>query len=63
MTGSPVDTTTDLHAVIAALRAERNSALAQKSALVEEFPLDRRTGSATANSANGSRSKRRRSMC
>ena len=37
MTGSPVDTTTDLHAVIAALRAERDSALAQKSALVEEL--------------------------
>ena len=37
MTGSPVDTKTDLHAVIAALRAERDAALAQKSALVEEL--------------------------
>ena len=37
MTGSPVDTTTDLHAVIAALRAERDAALAQESALVEEL--------------------------
>ncbi len=35
MTGSPVDTTTDLHAVIAALRAERDSALAREAALAE----------------------------
>jgi two-component system NtrC family sensor kinase len=36
MTGSTVDTT-DLHAVIAVLRAERDTALAQKSTLVEEL--------------------------
>jgi hypothetical protein len=35
MTASPVDTTTDLHAVIAALRAERDAALSEKAALTE----------------------------
>jgi hypothetical protein len=33
MTASPVDTTTNLHAVIAALRAERDTGLAREAAL------------------------------
>jgi hypothetical protein len=35
MTTSPVDTTTDLHVVIAALRAERDAAQAREAALAE----------------------------
>src|ERR1700722_17088062 len=35
MTASPDDTTTDLHAVIAALRIERDAALAREAALTE----------------------------
>ena len=35
MTAPPDDTTTDLHAVIAALRAERDAALSEKAALAE----------------------------
>jgi two-component system, NtrC family, sensor kinase len=37
MTASPVDTTTDLHAVIAALRSERDAVLSEKAALAEEL--------------------------
>ena len=37
MTAPPDDTTTDLHAVIAALRAERDAALAREAALAEEL--------------------------
>ena len=43
----PVDNTTDLHAVIAALRAERDAALAEKAALAEAL--------ATRNSEYGER--------
>ena len=35
MTAPPDDTTTDLHAVIATLRAERDAALAREAALAE----------------------------
>ena len=35
MTAPPDDTTTDLHAIIAALRAERDAALAREAALAE----------------------------
>jgi hypothetical protein len=37
MTAPPEDTTADLHAVIAALRAERDAALSEKAALSEEL--------------------------
>ena len=39
MTAPPDDT--DLHAAIAALRAERDAALAEKAALAEELRADR----------------------
>src|SRR4249919_2946963 len=47
MTASPVDSTTDLHAVIATLRAERDAALSEKAALAEAL--------ATRNSEYGER--------
>jgi hypothetical protein len=47
MTAPPDDTTTDLHAVIAALRAERDAALSEKVALTEAL--------ATRNSEYGER--------
>ena len=47
MTAPPDDTTTDLHAVIAALRAERDAALSEKAALAEAL--------ATRNSEYGER--------
>jgi hypothetical protein len=47
MTSPPDDTTTDLHAVIAALRAERDAALSEKVALTEAL--------ATRNSEYGER--------
>ena len=47
MTAPPDDTTTDLHAVIAALRAERDAALSEKAALAEAL--------ATRNSEFGER--------
>ena len=37
MTSPPDDTTTDLHAVIAALRAERDAGLAREATLAEEL--------------------------
>ena len=37
MTAPPDDTTTDLHAAIAALRAERDAALAREAALAKEL--------------------------
>ena len=42
MTAPPDDTTTDLHAVIAALRAERDAALAREAALAEELAAQAR---------------------
>jgi two-component system, NtrC family, sensor kinase len=47
MTAPPDDTTTDLHAIIAALRAERDAALSEKAALVDAL--------ATRNSEYGER--------
>src|SRR6478752_4276391 len=49
MTAPPDDTKTDLHAVIAALRAERDAALSEKAALVQ--------ASATRNSEYGERTE------
>ena len=57
MTAPPDDTTTDLHAVIAALRAERDAVLSEKVALTGHWPR------ATANTASGSSSRPRPLMC
>ena len=54
MTASPDDTTTDLHAVIAALRAERDAALAREATLAEELAT-RTAELATRNSEYGER--------
>ena len=53
----PNDTTTDLHAVIAALRVERDAALSEKAALAEALAR------ATLSSASGSSNSPPPSMC
>ena len=52
MTASPVDTTPDTSAIIAALRAERDAALSEKAALTEELAA-RTAELATRNSEYG----------
>jgi transcriptional regulator with GAF, ATPase, and Fis domain len=54
MTAPPSDTTTDLHAALAALRAERDAALSEKAALAEALAT-RTAELATRNSEYGQR--------
>ena len=65
MTAPPDDTTTGTSAIIAALRTERDGALAREAALAEALaaPTAENWLSARLNSTNGANSRRRPSMC
>ena len=61
MTSPPDDTTTDTSAIIAALRTERDAAVAREAALAGNSPrTPLHWRNATANMANASNSRLRR---